>query len=691
MSRRKVDYVYVPKKKIKKVVIDAKRGRKSVEKTVNQRQILDGAYVRASAMKEFPNGKFAKGGQVEKAVTSTEYISKEEIKRFEDYVYDVYEEYGFTKPQVIQAVKKYVNHLEPNTQQAFTWGGGDSLDRERVYEYLLDPKLNHIKNPTFAKGGETAENTRYSVQVNNTAAYPNDKQGNYYIETTNKERAKEIAIEKFKKEFGTQRGISVYVNSVRVVPTEDGKERTRKYFVKIRNVKGSEKESYIIDAYEQDVAIQRAFKKFRAQFNRPPAKEDDPNVFLTQIDDAYPIAEIKENGVSTYKRKFAEGGITKSHISVGDIVLDKNDRKYYIVYEVKNDAATKRYFLPDEVAESVAAHLNPELIDWNKYTMYSDQPFVEFSVGDLVYSSRARKSGVIIGKDTLNDGEYAYSVKYANNGIGHYIPDSELELISTYKRGGNIGSYNSGRSWKQDHNRHNKSESYEIPMNDRKFAKGGRIENQYAGKSVEQVWNMWTPEQRDHFLSDHYAALADEQGGEYALILDNAPKITKMNWNTMSTKTDFGMTIYYDMQQHIDMGQYKRGGNIGSYNTGRSWTLDHNQHNKQESYEIPMDKRKFGQGGSMADEYKQTFVVDVFSQLGDDSYTVQATDGKQAFEEARYLFKKENPQYKGKIDLAIRDKFAQGGDIPDLSNMNIDHLFANGGRTYPTTEEKIYS
>jgi hypothetical protein len=36
-------------------------------------------------------------------------------------------------------------------------------------------------------------------------------------------------------------------------------------------------------------------------------------------------------------------------------------------------------------------------------------------------------------------------------------------------------------------------------------------------------------------------------------------------------------------------------------------------------------------------------------------------------------------------------KFETGGDIPDLSNMNIDHLFANGGRTYPTTEEKIYS
>ena len=687
MSRRKVDYVYVPKKKIKKVVIDAKKGRKSVEKTVNQRQILDGAYVRASAMKEFPNGKFAKGGSVgdefkenfvvdvyselgddsytieatdgkqafeearylfkkenpqykgqidlsmrdkyakggsvKKAVTSTEYISKEEIKRFEDYVYDVYEEYGFTKPQVIQAVKKYVNHLEPNTQQAFTWGGGDSLDRERVYEYLLDPKLNRIKNPTFAEGGETSENTRYSVQVRNTAAYPRNKERKYYIETTNKERAEEIALEKFKKEFGTQRGISVYVNSVSVVPTEDGKERTRKYFIKIRNVKGSEKESYIIDAYAQDVAIDRAFKKFRAQYNRPPAQEDDPNVFLTQIDDAYPIAEIRQDGVTTYKRKFAEGGITKSHISVGDIVLDKNDNKYYIVYEVKNDAATKRYFLPDEVAESVAANLNPELIDWNKYTMYSDQPFVQFSVGDLVYNSAARKSGVIIGKEIALDGEYVYSVKYANNAVGHFINDSELELISTYKRGGNIGSYNKGRSWKQDHYRHNKSESYEIPMDDRKFAKGGTIKNQYAGKSVEQVWNMWTPEQREHFLFDHYK----NDGDADFYVRKQMPKLIKMSWSEIEQNCKYDYSIYFRMEEHIDMGQYKRGGNIGNYNSGRSWKQDHYRHNKSESYEIPMDDRKF----------------------------------------------------------------AKGGEIPDLTNMNIDHLFANGGRTYSTAEEKIYS
>jgi hypothetical protein len=38
------------------------------------------------------------------------------------------------------------------------------------------------------------------------------------------------------------------------------------------------------------------------------------------------------------------------------------------------------------------------------------------------------------------------------------------------------GSTNSGLSWHQDHKRHNKSESYEIPMSKRKFADGGGVD-----------------------------------------------------------------------------------------------------------------------------------------------------------------------------------------------------------------------
>ena len=69
--------------------------------------------------------------------------------------------------------------------------------------------------------------------------------------------------------------------------------------------------------------------------------------------------------------------------------------------------------------------------------------------------------------------------------------------------------YNRGAAWTLDHKQHNKKESYEVPVNERK-AKGGL------------------------FMSPQKA---------------NA-------------------------------------------NRGAAWTLDHNQHNKKESYEVPVNKRK---------------------------------------------------------------------------------------------------
>jgi len=284
--------------------------------------------------------------------------------------------------------------------------------------------------------------------------------------------------------------------------------------------------------------------------------------------------------------QFAEGGSVKNFISVGDVVREKKSGLYFIVYEVKNGVATKSYVLPTDVGEAIAFANDPAQIDWDKYTMYSDQSLnSKFSVGDMVYVEKHRKSGIIISKGSLPNGEMYYTVKFAND-TQDSLDDSELELISTYKRGGNIGNYNSGRSWKQDHYRHNKSESYEIPMDDRKFAKGGTIKNQYADKTAREVWGMWTNEQRKHFLGDHYLV------GEYRP--ESIAAISKMTYDELRSKmaTISGGAIY-TLEDHIMRGQYAKGGKVGE-------------------------------------------------------------------------------------------------EIPDISNMNIDHLFANGGRTYPMTEEKIY-
>ena len=88
-------------------------------------------------------------------VPVTDEISQSEVNRFVDYVYEAYESYEqdgvyeFTKPQVRKAVNKYLAQLEFE----HTWGGGDSLDRERVYQFLINPNLKEIKNPRFLDGG----------------------------------------------------------------------------------------------------------------------------------------------------------------------------------------------------------------------------------------------------------------------------------------------------------------------------------------------------------------------------------------------------------------------------------------------------------------------------------------------------------------------------------------------------------
>lgn len=88
-------------------------------------------------------------GKVVGSVPVSEQITSSEVKDFVEYVYEVYKDEGYTKAQVRTAVNKYINDLG----KEFTYGGGDSLDRERVYEYLLNPKLSEIKNPSFENGG----------------------------------------------------------------------------------------------------------------------------------------------------------------------------------------------------------------------------------------------------------------------------------------------------------------------------------------------------------------------------------------------------------------------------------------------------------------------------------------------------------------------------------------------------------
>ena len=127
----------------------------SVERLPQSKMAHGGSmYADGGNMFETPIAKYKEvSGKVVGSVPVSEEIYSSRVKDFVEYVYEVYEDYGFTKKQVKEAVDKYIKELG----NQFTWGGGDSLDRERVYEYLRNPNLQGIKNPSFANGGSMSK------------------------------------------------------------------------------------------------------------------------------------------------------------------------------------------------------------------------------------------------------------------------------------------------------------------------------------------------------------------------------------------------------------------------------------------------------------------------------------------------------------------------------------------------------
>jgi len=79
-----------------------------------------------------------------------------------------------------------------------------------------------------------------------------------------------------------------------------------------------------------------------------------------------------------------------------------------------------------------------------------------------------------------------------------------------------------------------------------KFDSGGSVPN-YEGKSAEQIWDLWTVEQREHFIVDHF---------------DN--KALESDWQNKSLD-DLPSNVRVNVEIHLMQGQYKKGGKIPEY------------------------------------------------------------------------------------------------------------------------------
>jgi hypothetical protein len=88
-------------------------------------------------------------------------------------------------------------------------------------------------------------------------------------------------------------------------------------------------------------------------------------------------------------------------------------------------------------------------------------------------------------------------------------------------------------------------------MSNDRYADGGKLPNNYKDKKPEEVWNMWSLTQKEHFLSDHltkYQKLTPKDSDYKTL--------SRLSWN------DVPFEIKKLVYEHINMGQYAKGGNI---------------------------------------------------------------------------------------------------------------------------------
>lgn len=81
-----------------------------------------------------------------------------------------------------------------------------------------------------------------------------------------------------------------------------------------------------------------------------------------------------------------------------------------------------------------------------------------------------------------------------------------------------------------------------------KMENGGKIDNQYEGKTEEQIWGAWTKPQREHFLLDHVRSY-DKYVSTHRDEIDKEYK-------------DISFAARTWLKEHVEQGQYKEGGSI---------------------------------------------------------------------------------------------------------------------------------
>ena len=180
------------------------------------------------------------------------------------------------------------------------------------------------------------------------------------------------------------------------------------------------------------------------------------------------------------------------------------------------------------------------------------------------------------------------------------------------------------------------------------YAKGGKIENQYEGRTSEDIWNNLSKEQREHFLYDHRRKIiGDEPIGDF---YENKNK----NWD------DLNYEIQFSFQDHVKSGQYADGGYMADGGKIKGDTLEN----------VRKDAKSLSRN-LKEDMYLLEEKHYQFSNTNDKKIVTQYTVATQ--EDVDYL--KEMPKNRLVVSFKILGKYSNG----ELKSSEQEVLFADGG------------
>jgi hypothetical protein len=210
--------------------------------------------------------------------------------------------------------------------------------------------------------------------------------------------------------------------------------------------------------------------------------------------DHYQHNKSEKYEVPTSQRKMEEGGMAgqrdlgeyfekkKYSYEEGGIVDENTEMLLSQVKEIRHHADEIQKLINNntEVEAWVVAKAERSATDLSDITHYIDGKNQKFAdggmvkwqdvqVGDSANVKSENKTGVIVHTYGRK-----FHLKFVDGSEKTYDA-SELEFFKDDEDEFARGGYNTGRAWTLDHYQHNKSEKYEKPVGDRKYADGGYL------------------------------------------------------------------------------------------------------------------------------------------------------------------------------------------------------------------------